>query len=97
MANKINYLQLMELSMERIRPYLPEDYEMDDTGWDEDQEIFQICIFDVSKPPRTDAFGNLIVTGPADRFRFYRQAGETDDQLMDRWNREVQKFAESWC
>ena len=90
MATKINYLQLMELSAERIRPYLPEDYEMDDLGWDEDREIFQICVFDCSRPD----FDNR---GPADRFRFYRQAGETDEELMDRWNREVQKFAESWC
>ena len=93
---KINVMNLMELSQERIRQYLPEDYEMDDTSWDEEQEIFQICVFDVSKPPRTDAFGHMINSSPADRFRFYRNAGETEEEVMDRWNRELQAFCESW-
>lgn len=86
---KISYLQMMDLSAERIRPYLPEDYEMDDMAWDEDHEIFQICVFDASRPD----FDNR---GPADRFRFYRKPGETDEELMDRWNRELQEFCESW-
>lgn len=93
---KINVMNLMELSQERIRQYLPEDYEMDDMGWDEEEEIFQICVFDVSKPPRTDAFGSLIETGPVDRFRFYRHAEETEEEVMERWNRELQEFCDSW-
>ena len=90
---KINYLNLMELSAERIRPYLPDMYEMDDMECDEDEEIFQISVFDCSRPDFVDGF---ISHGPADRFRFYRQAGETDEELMDRWNRELQEFCESW-
>ena len=86
--SKITYAELMDLSAERIQPYLPEDYEMDDMSYDEDGAIFQICVFDVSTPDPK---------GPADRFRFYRQPGETEDEMMDRWDREVQDFAESWA
>lgn len=93
---KMNVTQLMELSQERIRQYLPENYEMDDMAWDEDLEIFQICVFDVSKPPRVDANGHLIETGPADRFRFFRHVGETEGETMERWSLELQEFCERW-
>ena len=95
MAQKINYRQLMELSEERIRPYLPDMYEMDDMDFDEDEEIFQISVYDCSRPEFAENDG-FIDYGPADRFRFYRMPGETDEALMERWNRELQEFCESW-
>ena len=77
---------LLNKSVELIPQYLPEDHEIDDVAWDDQEQIFQICVFDVSEFP-----GRQV-----DRFRFYRLPGETDDELIDRWNREIDEFNSSW-
>lgn len=79
--------KLLEQSLERIRQHLPEDCEMDDIGWNEEAEIFQICVFDVS------ALENSM-RGAIDRFVFYRIKGETDEEMTERWNRKLQAFCE---
>lgn len=80
----IDFGNLMETAIERIKPCLPENYEIDDTNCDEG--IFQICVFDIEKFP-----GRL-----ADRFRFMRYAGETDAEVLKRSGRTVDKYIESW-
>ena len=75
---------LLDLATERIRQYLPEDYEMDDISWGEN--IFQICVFDVSAFP-----GRL-----EDRFLFEIRASETEAETADRFNDELNTFVENW-
>lgn len=89
MTQKIEFWRLMNLAAERIRQYLPKNYEMDDNECDEENEIFQICIFD------STSFESYY-RGPADRFRFYRYNGESDKEMINRWNREVNEFCERW-
>ena len=81
----IDFGDLMEMAMERIKPYLPEDYEMDDCSWGDG--IFQIKVFYVKDCGNPSA---------ADRLRFIRRAGETDEEVMERFNSEIQKYAEGW-
>lgn len=81
----LDFGDLMELAMERIKPYLPDDYEMDDCSWGDG--IFQIKVFCVSD------FGNLTAS---DRFRFFRLAGETDDEVVARFDTEVKRYANGW-
>lgn len=77
---------LLDNSIELIRQNLPEDHEIDDVAWSETEEIFQIPVFDVSQFP-----GRM-----ADRFRFYRLPGETDEELSNRWQEEINAFNSSW-
>lgn len=81
----IDIIKLMELAAERIRPYLPDMYELDDFSWGED--IFQIRVFNCSRPE---------LYHPVDTFRFGRDSGESDEEMMARFDRKVQNFAESW-
>lgn len=78
--------QLFDKSCELIHQYLPEDYEIDDVAWSEEEEIFQIPVFDVSEFP-----GRQV-----DRFRFYRLTGETDEDMIRRWQTEINAFNSSW-
>lgn len=80
-------MNLMEIAEERIRQYLPEDYEMDDLQWCDDG--FQISIFCV----RTIEDH---MKGAVDRFRFFLHRDETDEESAERFNRELQKFTEGW-
>ena len=75
----------METAMERIAPYLPDLYEMDDCRWGDG--IFEIKVFYVKDCGNPSA---------ADRLRFIRRAGETDEEVMERFNSEIQKYAEGW-
>lgn len=77
---------LLDNSIELIRQYLPEDHEIDDVAWSEEEEIFQVPVFDVSKFP-----GRQV-----DRFRFYRLPGESDEELSNRWEEEINAFNSSW-
>ena len=74
----------MDLAINRIRQYLPEDHEIDDINCEDN--IFQICVFDVAKFP-----GHLV-----DRFRFEIRASETELETYDRFNDTLCKFVESW-
>ena len=80
-------MQLMEIAEERIQQYLPEDYEMDDLQWCDDG--FQISVFDVSMI-------EIYQKGPAGIFRFFLSKCETDEENTERFNRQLQEFAESW-
>ena len=82
----IMFENLLDNSIDLISQYLPEDHEIDDVSWDDQEQIFQICVFDVSEFP-----GRMV-----DRFRFYRLPGETDDELSNRWQREIDEFNSSW-
>lgn len=77
---------LLDKSLELIQQYLPEDHEIDDVSWSGEEDIFQIPVFDVSEFP-----GRQV-----DRFRFYRLTGETDEELSDRWQNEINEFINSW-
>lgn len=77
---------LLDNSIELIRQNLPEEHEIDDVAWSETEEIFQVPVFDVSQFP-----GRMV-----DRFRFYRLPGETDDDLSNRWQEEINVFNSSW-
>lgn len=89
---KIDYMQLLELSEERIWQCLPKDYEIDDVGWGD--EVFQINVFDAKFRPDKDGFS--LPSKFVDRFRFYRRDGEAEEAVMDRWNRELEEFCERW-
>lgn len=78
---------LLDNSIELIRQHLPEDHEIDDVAWSETEEIFQVPVFDVSQFP-----GQQV-----DRFRFYRLAGETDEEVAERWDQEITQFNNSWA
>ena len=77
---------LFDKSCELIFQNLPEDHEIDDIAWNDEEEIFQIPVFDVSQFP-----GRMV-----DRFRFYRLPGETDEELSNRWQKEINVFNSSW-
>ena len=77
---------LFDKSCELILQNLPEDHEIDDISWNDEEEIFQIPVFDVSQFP-----GRMV-----DRFRFYRLPGETDEELSNRWQEEINAFNSSW-
>lgn len=77
---------LLDKSLELISQYLPEDHEIDDVAWSDTEEIFQIPVFDVSQFP-----GRQV-----DRFRFYRLPDETDEELSNRWQEEINAFNSSW-
>lgn len=80
----MDFGDLLDLAIERVKPYLPENIEIDDVGWGDG--IFQICLFDVSRFP-----GRLV-----DRFRFFRNAGETEEELIQRFDEEVDSYAKGW-
>ena len=77
---------LFDKSCESILQNLPEDHEIDDISWNDEEEIFQVPVFDVSQFP-----GRMV-----DRFRFYRLPGETDEELSNRWQEEINAFNSSW-
>ena len=81
----MDFDNLMQMAMDRIKPYLPDMYEMDDCSWGEG--FFQICVFDCRKPG---------LSSPVDRFRFRRYAGETDDEVMKRFDNEVDNYTTGW-
>ena len=80
---------LLDQSTELIKQYLPEDHEIDDVAWDPNSDLFQIPVFDVSTIESS-------MRGPVDRFRFYRMSWETDDEVVERWQREIDEFNHSW-
>lgn len=81
----LDFGDLMETAMERVAPYLPDLYEMDDCRWGDG--IFEIKVFYVKDCGNPSA---------SDRFRFIRRAGESDEEVMERFNSEIQKYAEGW-
>lgn len=76
--------EMLNVAIERIRQYLPEDHEMDDIACDD--TAFQICIIDVSKFP-----GKL-----ADRFFFTRRPGETEDETTQRFADTITEYTLTW-
>ena len=80
----MDFERLIDLAIERIRPYLPQDHEIDDVSWGDG--IFQICIFDVSLFP-----GRLV-----DRLRFMRMPGETKAETYARFEQTLTEYTMSW-
>ena len=80
----MNIETLLDEAVERIRPYLPEDHEIDDVSWGD--RIFQICIFDVAIFP-----GRMV-----DRFRFSIHADETEEETAARFEDAVKDYINSW-
>ena len=76
--------EMLDVAIERIRPHLPENYEIDDIAWGDN--AFQICIFDVSKFP-----GIL-----ADRFFFLKRSGETETETAFRLNDTINEYITNW-
>lgn len=80
---------LLDNSLDEIKHSLPENYEVDDVDWDDAEDIFQIPVFDTSTFEKA-------TKGPVDRFRFYRLPGESDEQLIDRWDAALHEFTQRW-
>lgn len=80
---------LLDNSLDEIKHSLPENYEIDDVDWDDQEDGFVIPVFD------TSTFESC-QKGPVDRFRFYRMAGESDEQLTERWSEKIQQFTANW-
>ncbi len=80
----IDFGHLLDVAIDRIKPCLPEFHEIDDVSWGED--AFQLHVIDAEKfPGRT-----------VDRFLFIRNPGESDDDVMERFNEAVAEYARSW-
>ncbi|MBO6269398.1 MAG: hypothetical protein J6N19_09700 [Clostridium sp.] len=80
-------MDLMEIAEERIRQYLPEDYEMDDVSWCDTG--FRIPIFCVRTIETS-------MQGPVDSFSFFLDKDDTDAENMERFNRRLQDFCKGW-
>ena len=66
-----------------------EVYEVDDVTWSETEDIFQIPVFRFWFTDRHNS-------EQVDRFRFYRRAGETDEEVSERFVQELNEFCRSW-
>ena len=80
-------MNLLEVAEERIRQYLPKDYEIDDVSWC--NTGFRIPIFWV-KTIETS------IQGPVDSFSFFLDKDDTEAENMERFNRRLQEFCEGW-
>ena len=79
--------KLIDVAVERIKQYLPEDYEVDDISWSDTG--FVIHIFNVRTIEDCQK-------GPVDRFLFILSKSETDAETMERFERKLQEFAWNW-
>lgn len=95
MANTINFGDLLDKAIERITPYLPNMYEVDDQEYSNDEEYFQFSVYDCGRP-EFDENDGVIDYGPENEFIFMRDPDESDEETMDRWNKELQEFCESF-
>ena len=66
-----------------------DDHEVDDVTWSETEDIFQIPVFRFWFTDRPNS-------KQIDRFRFYRRAGETDEEVSERFVQELNRFCENW-
>lgn len=80
-------LKLIDVAAERIRQYLPEDYEIDDISWSDTGFVLHIFNVRTIEDYRK---------GPVDRFLFILSKSETDAENMERFERELQEFAWNW-
>lgn len=78
---------LFDNSIDMINTRLPDNYEVDDVAWDEENDRFRIPVFEVSDPGRWV---------PEDAFWFYRYPEETNEEAADRWQREIDEFIQKW-
>lgn len=85
----ILFENMLDNSVETIRQYLPEDYEIDDVTWDAQKDLFQIPVFDASSVESYEK-------GMVACFRFYRLAQETDEEAGERWLKELNEFNHRW-
>ncbi len=81
---KITTDKLLEIAIERIKPYLNEEYEMDDISSDND--AFCIHLYDVCCPG----------SGCAGRFYFCLRSWETEEEMIERFNEEVEEIIQEW-
>lgn len=79
--------RLMDVAVERIRQYLPEDYEIDDISWSDTG--FVLPIFNVQTIEDS-------MKGAVDRFLFTLSKSETEAENMERFERKLQEFAWNW-
>ena len=80
-------LKLIDVAAERIRQYLPEDYEIDDISWSDTGFVLPIFNARTIEDYRK---------GPVDRFLFFLSKSETDAENMERFERKLQEFAWNW-
>ena len=83
---KVDMLGLVEVAEKEISCNLPDFFEVDDISCFD--EGFQICIFDTHSIESS--------MRPADRFRFFSRAYESDFEMMERFSYELRKFVNSW-
>ena len=79
--------RLIDVAAERIKQYLPEDYEIDDISWSDTG--FVLHIFNVRTIEDCQK-------GPVDRFLFILNESETNAENMERFERKLQEFAWNW-
>ena len=66
-----------------------EVYEVDDVAWSETEDIFQVPVFRFWFTDRPNS-------EQVDCFRFGRRAGETDEEVSERFVKELNEFCSSW-
>lgn len=86
MRNEESVLEWLDKAIEMVRPYLPDDHEVDDCQWGDG--CFQFSVFNCSTMEGSEK--------PVDRFRFFRCESETDSENEERFFEEVQRYIDSW-
>lgn len=80
---------MIDNAIDQINNALPDDHEVDDVAWSETEDLFQVPVFRfwfTTKP----------MSEQVDRFRFYRHTDETDEEVSERFTKELNEFCDSW-
>jgi hypothetical protein len=76
---------MVEVACTRIQQALPQDHEIDDISCEDN--VFEIGVFDATICPGGSQVG---------LFRFYRHAGETDEELAIRFEDTITNYTNEW-
>ena len=86
LSTETKALGWLDKAVELVRPYIPENHEVDDLQWCEGG--IQFCVFDCSTMESSEK--------PVDRFRFFTRSDESETENEIRFYEEIQRFIDSW-